>query len=1210
MKTILILLILLNYFSLFSSTYEYILVSENEKSLSELHTELDKLNAKISIKFENIVIIHSDNNIKVELELLSDYNVFTKGDKTNHNKIKNNELLNTLLFSEIKETNYDFDYPCYEENIESITKNKENKTHGNDGTIEYLMCYGNPWELCDTTQWEFVLKNIDIFKIYIGDINDRADEELVKCFVKKLLDNDIKIAIELGGLLDWHANKTDSSAEFSFQQDLEQLQPLIDIIKEINPEKNIDILEFDGPIRRMLFPNNKKSNFHTIETAVEQLFIMLEKWKNQIPNIELNLLTNFPNWAWGDTPAYFNIDGEQNGYGYYIDVLNEIEKKSDETGLSFDALTIDNPYDYAIGRAPTNQNELIKGINWSVRLRELENYARELGYRVNIIFNTGSGRNDSTYFAQTVKFVEYYRELGGKPNGIWVQSWYDVPGSWLPETENYTMTNLVKTILKFDYDSDFSNDFNKTSEKMIGISAVALFFVNNTAYQQTNAPTWNTQNQSQVITNVILNLNWWVKTAANFGVQKTFEIVPYYFDNPAVQIDFDPTIGYTSISSGDHKFQNPIMENLGYSEGNQINKMRAFLNDLRDERETNWAFCAFILTGNENVRAHASLQGPSTVLMASSAGNGYVFAHEVGHIYGAFDEYWEAGTASYRSVQQRYGIINGNFDFRNYPIIPSIMATNFSGGLSYYAANHIGIADKMRFINIKTIPENMPYSITYFLDNDNPLTPQKHKGELKFPWSEGMKIRLQAPSTSSYNKKIYNNPTWDISSSSTIEFIVDSLIENNEIVLKYNETNEYASYEWNYYNPKEHLPGSNVQTITINDVGTIGFGGIKGISIFDGESRHILDIPFTENDRDPAVIREAYSSDYDNENAIYFSSQGGEIIRWHNGEHSKYKAINNNLHFKEVAVHNKDLVWAIEKGSSRDGGRDENGSGLHKFENRSYQIFNEQNSLLPSNNINSISQDSGNSILLALPSKSDSDGESTIYSFNHNLNKLEKIENLDHIKKTRVIKKAGKDSQLILSENQVFLITNSGIKNIEIESQSNLILFDVAYRKGLLAIATNQGLWLYKDEKLMNFNTNNSELTTNFCYSVDISPNYSVFVATNTLVNELIINDEINSYIIQEDSFSQIMITKLFPNPLNSQQKINLEFYLNDLSQVNIQLLDINGNILSTLNNSYFNPGLNQLSLNLSTQNLSNGMYIIKIDSKFGSSVKKIMVSK
>lgn len=322
----------------------------------------------------------------------------------------------------------------------------------NKTTPRIAMCWGKPWELADTSQWNYVFNNIDVYKFYIGDIlnasGSRVDSAKAKLFVKYLVDKGIKICVENGGLLDWYAEKGDSAAYYSFKEDYNTLKTLIRWIKEADNSKTLDMLDMDGPIRRMLFPNNKPVAYHNIGSAVIELFKVVKMWRDSVPGIELNLLTNFPNWAWGETLAYFKLFWDMKGYGYYDEVMFNVEIESKKTGLKLDAITIDNPYDYATGKAPSNQQDLIAGVDWMNRIKELSDKAKELGLKVNMIFNTNGGRNAQDYSEQTLAFIDLYKQKIGTPDGYWIQSWYDLPGKWLPEDENYTMTNITKRAIK------------------------------------------------------------------------------------------------------------------------------------------------------------------------------------------------------------------------------------------------------------------------------------------------------------------------------------------------------------------------------------------------------------------------------------------------------------------------------------------------------------------------------------------------------------------------------------------------------------------------------------------------------------------------------------------------------------------------------------------------------------------------------------------
>jgi len=306
-----------------------------------------------------------------------------------------------------------------------------------------------PWDLCQTDQWPYVSDNIDIVKVYVGDFTPNTDPEAVRCFAEALKAKDIKIALEVGGLLDWYADKGDLTAIYSFREEYEQVKPFIEYVKLHSGFVFIDIIEYDCPIKRMLFPFDKKADYHSVETAVTELVRLTRLWKDYLPEAEINNITNFPVWGWRGSPAYFAVDGFQSGYGQYDMVLHEIVKQTEQAGIRLDGITVDNPYEYTIATAPTNQFELIEGLDWARRLLELEIMIKHYGMNANIIFNSElGGRSSSEAFAlNTLIYIDLYHSLGGNPDGYWIQSWYPYPDQWLPEDQAYSMTYLMQEVL-------------------------------------------------------------------------------------------------------------------------------------------------------------------------------------------------------------------------------------------------------------------------------------------------------------------------------------------------------------------------------------------------------------------------------------------------------------------------------------------------------------------------------------------------------------------------------------------------------------------------------------------------------------------------------------------------------------------------------------------------------------------------------------------
>lgn len=92
---------------------------------------------------------------------------------------------------------------------------------------------------------------------------------------------------------------------------------------------------------------------------------------------------------------------------------------------------------------------------------------------------------------------------------------------------------------------------------------------------------------------------------------------------------------------------------------------REYLNGLRDRYGADGAFYIMVAAndnGTAGLRAHASFHGPSTTLDSTHGWN--VFMHELGHIFGALDEYCPDACVPPTSLAGYLGIVNANASYR------------------------------------------------------------------------------------------------------------------------------------------------------------------------------------------------------------------------------------------------------------------------------------------------------------------------------------------------------------------------------------------------------------------------------------------------------------------------------------------------------------------------------------------------------------------
>ncbi len=313
------------------------------------------------------------------------------------------------------------------------------------------MCKGGMTRIAQSDDWPCTLESIDIIKLYIDEVKNAQQSDLI-ALVQLLDRHNIGIAIELAGLADWHADERDQSAERSFADEYAKVRKLTDPIDLGGAGGQVAILDFDGPIRRMLWPHNQNANHHTIGSATDELTEVMLLWQNAYPEIHVSLLTNFPNWGWKGDPAYNNrnLPPAEMGYGDYFNVLDMAVAKAQAASAPLASVTIDHPYGYATGTHKSNQSRIIEGIDWIARILDLESETKTRQLKVNLIFNSERGGHTSNaLFAQeSLEYIELYYAKGGAPDAAIVQSWYPHPTTIVPESTPDTMTNLTLRVAR------------------------------------------------------------------------------------------------------------------------------------------------------------------------------------------------------------------------------------------------------------------------------------------------------------------------------------------------------------------------------------------------------------------------------------------------------------------------------------------------------------------------------------------------------------------------------------------------------------------------------------------------------------------------------------------------------------------------------------------------------------------------------------------
>lgn len=313
--------------------------------------------------------------------------------------------------------------------------------------------------------WEFVKKHVDGIKFWTQQIDDEAKTwpfqggidapDALRKLIAEMKRNRIPMIIEKGL---WPQNVPDPGAERMggkpgpYDDTFAQRAVDCELGRIQRVEKlggKVRYFDVDGPIRHMLYPALGGPGFPTIERCAQEFTKYMLGIRKVHPKIEFFALTNFPNWGYRGDVSY---TGHGMGWGDYFTALDAIIRNAEKSGAPLRGITVDNPYDYAIGRIKAPYLTDPAKIDWMARILDMEKYVHAHGLQFSIIVNCQAGGETSieAFNRDTLEFVDLYRKRGGHPDRYIVESWYTHPlhSEVLPESSPNTFTGLVKEVIK------------------------------------------------------------------------------------------------------------------------------------------------------------------------------------------------------------------------------------------------------------------------------------------------------------------------------------------------------------------------------------------------------------------------------------------------------------------------------------------------------------------------------------------------------------------------------------------------------------------------------------------------------------------------------------------------------------------------------------------------------------------------------------------
>ncbi|MBL7959158.1 hypothetical protein JNL27_02860 [bacterium] len=228
------------------------------------------------------------------------------------------------------------------------------------------------------------------------------------------------------------------------------------------------------------------------------------------------------------------------------------------------------------------------------------------------------------------------------------------PGE-IPRRPTKTAANNKSAILN-------SKNLN-TSDYLIGSVSVGIIIVESNGTTDPKTETWTPNDMEHITEQIYGAMEWWSQAGGyRANLSWTYDIKRC-------------TTGYEPITRSREEssvWVKDCMNQLGYTEGEDYERTRAYSEVLRKQYKTDWSFLIFVVPaqndddgyfGNKSGVAWAYVGGPYMVIPNKCNGWGYnqiwkVIAHETGHVFNATDEYENRVTQHTASILDMAGLQN------------------------------------------------------------------------------------------------------------------------------------------------------------------------------------------------------------------------------------------------------------------------------------------------------------------------------------------------------------------------------------------------------------------------------------------------------------------------------------------------------------------------------------------------------------------------
>jgi len=304
--------------------------------------------------------------------------------------------------------------------------------------------------------WAKTAKGADLFMCYDANLVDKpwlgnkaVDAKLLVEATKK---QNLKIGVEFG----LFGNKTPTKSQGKLAAEI-----LFSIIDKIyNAGGSVYSIHLDGPEYRMLkglcaTPENGLE----LDAYTEELLIFFKTVHEKYPEINIGLIACPHGWNYDENHYGFHPTFTEGSKLYLKDIHNAVYKKLSEGGEKIAFISVDHPYEfYTYLKTIDKKHDIDPKATYLL----IQDWCKErnidlmstiiTGPKVHGEFKTLTAdqreKCDIAFEEECLTYIEKLHADGIKPQWFQIQSWYEMPCKYGPETNELTFFHTANLCIQ------------------------------------------------------------------------------------------------------------------------------------------------------------------------------------------------------------------------------------------------------------------------------------------------------------------------------------------------------------------------------------------------------------------------------------------------------------------------------------------------------------------------------------------------------------------------------------------------------------------------------------------------------------------------------------------------------------------------------------------------------------------------------------------